>query len=495
MNPQDAWLATRGQLELQLPQHTYDTWVRDCKFIAYDAGVFTISVQNAYAKDWLETRLYRAIQYTLSDIFREQIEICFVVSNPVQSQQGWADTKTDGLPFGTTPHPYKQPSVPPRATTPPPPPHNPWQASPFAAQESANDDWDPQLRTTNTFDNFVVGPNNQMAQAAAFAVSQNPGAVYNPLFIYGDTGLGKTHLLYAIGNLCHQRGLRVLYTSSEEFTNALVESIRAKTTADFRDHFREVDVLLIDDIQFIAGKESTQEEFFHTFNTLHNHGKQVVMAADRSPGKIRGLEKRLVSRLEWGLQVDIQAPSFETRLAIVQDKSALRGHRLPPPVAELVAKQKGNIRMLEGLVTTLIAHSTLMQVPLTFDLARMLLSRSETAADGSTQLRPRDIADTKRRLSLEQVLRGTANALQLELKDIVSKSRTQEISQARHWAIYIAREETQASWLEIGNALGGRNHSTVLHSYNKIADAVKTDPEAHQRLVDIRAYLQNAATS
>lgn len=496
MRPKDAWLATQGQLELQLSQATYDTWVRDCKFISYENGIFTISVRNAYVKDWLEHRLYRSIRHTLSDVFRHQIDVHFVVSNPVSTPPApqWEVQPRPELPLNLnqaaampTPH-YDM--------MPPSPPSMPMGQNfdwGFSTEEA---EWNPNLKFTNTFETFVVGSSNQMAQAAAQAVSRAPGEIYNPLFIYGDVGLGKTHLLHAIGNACHQRGLKVLYTTSEEFTNDLVESIRNKTTADFREQYRHVDVLLIDDVQFIAGKESTQEEFFHTFNALHGHRKQVVIAADRPPSQMRGLEKRLVSRLEWGLQVDIQAPSYETRLAIVRDKSEMQGHLLPEDVAEFVAQHKGNIRELEGMITQLIAYTSLMQIRLNLDVARRILHQKGNNDGQQGTARPlRDKAAVQRRLSLEQVIEETAHVLQLQLTDLISKSRTKEISNARQWAIYVAREETQASWPEIGGALGGRNHSTMLYSYNKIAEQVASDPEMRAQYDRIRQHLRNASSN
>ena len=499
MKPKDAWLATQGQLELQLSQATYDTWVRGCKFVSYENELFTISVPNAYVKDWLEHRLYRSIRHTMSDIFRRQIDLQFVVVQHTHPAPNWYGNQHAGLPLQQyNNHQNYQPAPPqfgmqmqqpmPEQT---PAPNFDWG---FAPSEPT---WNPNLKVTSTFENFVVGPSNQLAQAAAQAVSRAPGEIYNPLFIYGDVGLGKTHLLQAIGNTCQQRGLKVLYTTSEEFTNDLVESIRNKTTAEFREHYRHVDVLLIDDVQFIAGKESTQEEFFHTFNALHSHRKQVVIAADRQPSQLKRLEKRLVSRLEWGLQVDIQSPAFETRLAIIRDKAEVKGHPIPNEVAELVAERKGNIRELEGMITQLIAYSSLMQVSLDLNLARQVLNVKDADQELGTVAAPRimrDKAAVQRRLSLEQVIKGTALALQLDHADLTSKRRTQKIVNARQWAIYIAREETQASWPEIGGALGGRNHSTVMYNYNRIAEQVDTDPAMQEKYERIRQQMRDAAT-
>lgn len=474
MKPRDAWLATQGQLELQLNRATYDTWLRDCKFLSYDEGVFTLSVRNAYAKDWLEQRLYRSVRHTLSVIFQRPVEINFVVSSPIQPRNSF-DTDFQ---IQTAPEPIENPYPYPAYSEPDPYPYANVVEEVAVTQE---DTWATNLSAAYTFDNFVVGPSNQMAHAAAQAIARSPGQIYNPLFFYGDVGLGKTHLMQAVGNACIQKGLKVLYTTSEQFTNLMIESIRHKTTADFRDHFRLVDVLVVDDVQFIAGKDSTQEEFFHTFNALHNLGKQVILAADRRPSQIKGLEKRLVSRLEWGLTVEILPPSLETRLAIVRDKSEVQGYRLPYEVAQIIAEySQGNVRELEGTLTQILAHTALMGIPLTLDTAERILT------DQRVPSRRRDQAATKRRLSLEQIIEGTAKALQLSLRDLVGKNRSREIAQARQWAIYLAREETHASWPEIGEALGGRNHSTVLYSYNKIVEQLASDPAVRQKMDVIR---------
>ncbi len=474
MRPKDAWLATQGQLELQLNRAAYDTWVRDCKFVGYQDNTYTISVRNAYVKDWLEQRLYRAIKHTLSEIYREPVEVVFVVSNPIQRT--------------VTPNHMPLLSEPMATETAAPTTPNSFFSS-WDLPYNYEEEWDSGLNTQYTFDNFVVGSSNQLAHAAAQAVVRAPGQVYNPLFIYGDVGLGKTHLLHAIGNACVGQDQKILYTTCEQFTNHLVESIRKKNTTTFREHYRHVDILLVDDIQFIAGKESTQEEFFHTFNALHGQGKQVVIAADRRPSEIKGLEKRLLSRLEWGLLVDIQAPSLETRLAIVHDKSERRGYPLANDVAHLIAqKASRNIRELEGVLTQILAHSALMGTPLTFEIAEQVLAeqRSNKRRQVPTQPEARNIY----RLTLDQVLEGTAKVLQLSLKDLIGKRRTKDVVQARQWAIYLAREETQASWPEIGGAMGGRNHSTVLYSYNKVVEQIKADTQIRQRVNDIRQKIR-----
>lgn len=484
MKPKDAWLATQGQLELQLNRATYDTWIRDCQFVSFEDGLFTFQVRNAYIKDWLEQRLQRSIRHTLSSIMRQTVEVCFVVgsSAPVWD---WGNAALPLLPESETPL-YSASGEAPTSSY-----------SPYTAYESSYTDshftpeptWEANLNPSYTFENFVVGSSNQMAHAAAQAVSNE--SPYNPLFVYGDVGLGKTHLLHAIGNSATSQGHRVLYITSEEFTNHLVESIRNKQMAEFRDHYRTVDVLLIDDVQFIAGKESTQEEFFHTFNALHDQKKQVVIAADRRPNDISGLEKRLLSRLEWGLLVEIQPPSIETRLAIVRDKAEMQGHYLPTDVARLIAETTtGNVRELEGALTQVLAYTALMGVSLTLEIAKRVLTEQR----GSRQTRRRDKVAEQRQLTAEQVLEEAAKALQLSLKDLTGKRRTQDVADARHVIAYVVREETQASWPEIGRLLGGRNHSTIVYSYNKIAEQVANDPEFQRKMIALRQRIRESAS-
>lgn len=487
MKPQDAWLATQGQLELQLNRATYDTWVRDCKFASFADSVFTLSVRNAYAKDWLEQRLYRSLRHTLSGIFQQEIEIEFVVSKSKQQNDFTAYDDDQVLPLLSgvgkdnnriSDTYYNDPFF-------------DWPSAASDQQENLAETWNPCLNPDYTFDRFIVGPSNQMAQAAAHAVTRSPAKAYNPLFIYGDVGLGKTHLLQAIGNACAEKDLKVLYTTCEQFTNKLIEAIRNKTTADFRDYYRRVDVLLVDDIQFIAGKESTQEEFFHTFNALHAGGSQIVLASDRQPKAIRGLEKRLVSRLEWGLVVDIQRPAFETRLAILRNKAELQNQHLPQDVADYIATNvKGNIRELEGALTQVIAFSELTHNRLSTDIAEQVLSQQRGHYQQKRVATP--IILEKRHLSVEEIVEGTAHVFEIPLKELIGKSRTKDIAQARQCAIYVAREETHASWPEIGGVLGGRNHSTILYSYNKVADQLTTDPDLRQKVDNIRQKIYNS---
>ena len=312
MKAAQAWQAALGQLQMEMPKAAFDTWVRDAELLSYEDGSFIIGVQNAYARDWLESRLSSSVTRLLTGIMNRTVEVRFTV---------WLDTNDEIAAHPEIVEPDPEPVV-----------------------ESAS------LNRRYSFLNFVVGSNNRLAHAASMAVAEKPAQAYNPFFVYGGVGLGKTHLLHAIGNHSAQSGLSVLYVSSEEFTNDLINAIRTHTTQAFRDKYRRCDVLLIDDIQFIAGKESTQEEFFHTFNTLHGQDKQIVISSDRPPKAMVTLEERLRSRFEWGLTADIQPPDFETRVAILRSKAERARYDIPGNIIESIARKfQSNIRELEEL--------------------------------------------------------------------------------------------------------------------------------------------------
>ena len=302
MNAEQAWQSVLGQLQMEMPRASFDTWVRDTKPVSYQDGTLTIGVRNAYARDWLESRLASTVSRLLVGIMNASVAVNFIVNSHEP------ETMMDEVPLA--------------------------QPEPIAA-------YDQPVRPSNMnprylFDTFVVGSGNRLAHAACLAVAEKPARAYNPLFLYGGVGLGKTHLLHAIGNACHGRGLNVLYVSSEEFTNDMITAIRTHTNQAFREKYRSADVLLVDDIQFIAGKESTQEEFFHTFNTLHGQDKQIIVSSDRPPKSLNTLDERLRSRFEWGLTADIQPPDFETRLAILRSKAERTGRQISPEICRPV---------------------------------------------------------------------------------------------------------------------------------------------------------------
>ena len=307
------------------------------------------------------------------------------------------------------------------------------------------------------------------------AVAENPARAYNPLFLYGGVGLGKTHLLQAIGNTALSHDLQVLYVSSEEFTNDLINAIRTHTTTAFRERYRRIDVLLIDDIQFIAGKESTQEEFFHTFNTLHGQDKQLVIASDRPPKALVTLDERLRSRFEWGLTADIQPPDIETRIAILRSKADRANRQVPAPILETIARLvQSNIRELEGALTRILAFADLSGLPLTTQLVQTALS---------------DLLPQRNTLETGQVLAAVAIVFGISQEELIGRGRSRDVALPRQVAMYLMREEINASLPQIGEILGGRDHTTVMYACEKVADMIERDDRLRRQVIQIRERL------
>jgi chromosomal replication initiator protein len=445
MRADPIWQAALGELQLQMTKATFDTWVKNTHVVSYEDGTFVIGVHNAFTKDWLENRLLTTIKRTLVGIVGHSVEVKFTV---------WAK------------EPSESDEALPLLQTIAPAPHG-----------SAANGPPTMLNPRYSFDTFVVGSNNRLAHAASLAVAEKPAEAYNPLFLYGGVGLGKTHLLHAVGNMSQRHRGEVLYVSSETFTNDLINSIRNHTTKEFRERYRNIDVLLVDDIQFIAGKESTQEEFFHTFNTLHSANKQIVISSDRPPKAILTLEERLCSRFEWGLIADIQPPDLETRLAILLFKAGQQAMPVPDEVIDLIARQfQSNIRELEGALNRVIAHATLMRCPLTAKVANNALQ---------------DFGPAPGSLSIDQIIDAVAQFYNLGTKDLLGRRRSKDIVTARQVAMYLAREETDASLPQIGRALGGRDHTTVLHGYEKIRAKVEEDDRLRREMLTIKELLYN----
>ena len=445
MNAERHWHAALGQLQMEIPRTAFDTWVRDAEYMAYEDSTFIIGVRNAYARDWLEDRLLATVKRVLTGILGKTVDVRFVV---------WQGD------------PQEEPTEP---------------ALPLTRAEPTSQTTPSSLNSRYSFDTFVVGPGNRLPHAAAQAVAESPAKAYNPLFLYGGVGLGKTHLLHAVGHACIGAGLNVLYVSSEDFTNDLVNAIRAHNTALFRERYRRIDVLLIDDIQFIAGKESTQEEFFHTFNTLHGQDKQLVISSDRPPKSMVTLEERLRSRFEWGLTVDIQAPDFETRLAILGSKADRAGRQIEGEILELIAQRvQSNIRELEGALTRVLAYADLSRQPLTIALVEMALG---------------ELAVHRGSVTAEDIITAVAHRFHMEEDLLISRNRSKEIAHARQVAMYLIREETSNSLPKIGNTLGGRDHSTILYGYEKISKQLDTNETLRRDVMAIREQLfQGAGT-
>lgn len=461
MSPQTAWKATLGELELQMTKATFNTWLKDARLLDCSDDEYLIGVRNDYAKDWLENRLQDTIVRTLSSIVGQDARLRFVVAsgNGHVSLNGKQQPKTT-----VDNHPSQN------------------GRRKVAVANGANQHAQttptggvPGLREEYVFSTFIVGTSNRLAHAAALSVAENPGRTYNPLFIYGGVGLGKTHLMHAIGHKCNELGLNVRYVTSEAFTNDLIQSIRTQKMAEFREKYRTPDILLIDDIQFIAGKESTQEELFHTFNDLHSRGKQVVISSDRQPKAMVTLEERLQSRFEWGLMADIQFPDVETRMAILRSKAETMDVFVPDEVIETIAHQvRQNIRELEGALNKVVAYSQLMNQPIDLQLTSMALA---------------DLMQRTEKITIEQVINAVSDHYHVSVEALCGSSRSRTISFPRQMVMYLARTETDASFPQIGTALGGRDHTTILHGYDKISDLVETDGGVRQDMMQIKSTL------
>jgi chromosomal replication initiator protein len=450
MNAEQAWQAALGQLQMDLSKAAFDTWVRSAEFISFEEGTFTIGVQNAYARDWLESRLSSTVNRILTGVMNRPATVRFAVGRRETIQPVVEES----------PAAQAAPAV-----------RIPAELAARAGSAPVN----PRY----TFETFIVGSSNRMAHAASIAVAENPARAYNPLFLYGGVGLGKTHLLHAIGNQCGRQGLQVLYVSSEEFTNDLVTAILKHNTEAFREKYRLIDVLLIDDIQFIAGKESTQEEFFHTFNTLHGQDKQIVMSSDRPPKAMVTLEERLRSRFEWGLTVDIQPPDLETRIAILRSKAEKAGRHVSPEILETIARLvQSNIRELEGALNRVLAFGELSGLPLSPQVVSSALA---------------DLLPQRHEINTDQVVSLVARTFGLTPERLKGRDRSQEVALPRQVAMYLMREEANISLPQIGEALGGRDHTTVMYACEKVADLLERDDRLRRQVVNLRDQLYGRA--
>jgi chromosomal replication initiator protein len=462
MSPETAWKATLGELELQMTKATFNTWLKGARLLSCEENEYIIGVNNAYARDWLEHRLKDTILRTFTSVLGHAASIRFVVWSdelitppPPVLNQAEGDKKTHQGVNGRVPIP-----------------------APASRYEYDNGHYYSQshgLAERFVFASFVVGPSNRLAHAAALSVAENPGLAYNPLFIYGGVGLGKTHLLHAIGNRCRQDGHTVCYISSETFTNDLIQAIRDKETAVLHQKYRTPDVLLIDDIQFIAGKESTQEEMFHTFNELHSQGKQLVISSDRPPKAMTTLEERLQSRFAWGLIADIQLPDIEMRTAILQTKAELAGVFVPQHVLELISHHaRHNVRELEGALNKVIAYAQLSNKPIDAQLVSMALS---------------DLIQRPNRVTVDQIITAVCNHYDITRDALVGSGRSRVIAFPRQIAMYLARSETDTSLPQIGAALGDRDHTTILYGCDKIADQLESDIDLRRNITALKARL------
>src|SRR5687767_10493374 len=426
------WDQVLTRIETKVNRHSFYTWFKPTSFVADGGASITIRVPNALFKDWLTKHYSVVLSEALAEVRRPGVSVVFVA---------------EGLPVPPVPEPIAAPAEEPPAT-------------PTVAPSTAPGGLNPRY----TFDTFIVGPSNQFAHAACRAVAEAPSGSYNPLFIYGGVGLGKTHLMHAIGHyvLQHEPSLKLTYISSERFMNEMINALRYERILDFRERYRSVDILLVDDIQFVSGKDGTQTEFFHTFNALYDSHKQIVLSSDRPPHEIPALEERLRSRFEWGLIADIQSPDLETKVAILKRKAEAEAVPLPDEVALFIAQRiKSNIRELEGSLIRLIAYASLTGRDISLELTQEVL-RNAMDLD-------------ERSITLESIQRYVADNYKLKVVDLKSRNNSKSVALPRQVAMYLCKALTQASLPEIGRCFGGKHHSTVIHSIKKIEELRKRD--------------------
>ncbi len=435
----NAWQEILGYLKTKVNTQSYQTWLRPTRFSHVDQGALVVRVPNREFQDWIQEHYGGMIHDAVTELQLDLQKVRYVVEEstdkkPMESGEG--KTFQAKLDFESVDH---------------------------------------QLNPRYTFDTFVVGNCNQFAHAAAQAVAETPAKAYNPLFLYGGVGLGKTHLMQAVGHMIKGkwREMRLAYVSSESFTNEVINSLRYDRMVSFRDKYRNVDVLLMDDIEFIGGKERTQEEFFHTFNTLYEAQKQVVISSDCPPKEITGLEERLRSRFAWGLTADLQAPDLETKRAILAKKTESQSVVLPDDVSEFIARKiKSSVRDLEGALTRLIAYSSLTGASISLVMAQQVLKNLIDLED--------------RRVSIENVQRAVCREFGLTLPQLKAKDNSRAVAYPRQIAMFLTKELTPASLPQIGREFGGKHHTTVLHSINKIAEMRESDRDLNRLLNKLR---------
>ncbi len=441
------WEKTLNIIKGEMSEVSFNTWIKSCEPISISSNIIKISVPNSFTQDILEKRYKDLVVNSIEAACSKVYNVEFLVASDIQESEDKEEknSKIDN----------KSSSI------------------------IVNDEMSSTLNPKYTFDSFVIGNSNRFAHAASLAVAESPAKAYNPLFIYGGVGLGKTHLMHAIGHyvLQNNTSAKVVYVSSEKFTNELINAIRDDKNEEFRNKYRSVDILLIDDIQFIAGKERTQEEFFHTFNELHDANKQIILSSDRPPKEIPTLEDRLRSRFEWGLIADIQAPDFETRMAILKKKADVEKLNVANEVMVYIAtKIKSNIRELEGALIRIVAYSSLTNRPITVELASEAL---------------KDIISNKqnKNVTIDVIQDVVAGYFNLRIEDLKSQRRTRNIAYPRQIAMYLSRKLTDMSLPKIGEEFGGRDHTTVIHAYEKISDGLNTDESLQHTVNDITKKL------
>ncbi len=553
MNAKQIWQSAIERLQTRVSPTIFTAWFQGTSALSFQDGVFIIRVPTTFAREYLERRFSSIIRTVLTEIIGGQIDVQFVVAKDHQQQpegnsdglaphkrllrtrhtaaqreKRIAETLTAAMnslapapgqasvhrsPEKNEPETQREGAFQPQLL--PEPPSQPEADRPlknssvpelkpespvfpvFKEEKQRSKLLAPRtftpptrgplalpgeglLNPRNTFSTFIVGKSNQLAHAASFAVAENPGHIYNPLFLYGGVGLGKTHLLHAVGHIGEAAGLTVLYTTSEKFTNEIINAIRFQKTEEFRARYRQIDILLVDDIQFIAGKESTEEEFFHTFNTLHNASKQIVVTSDRPPKAIHSLQDRLRSRFEWGLLADVQAPEYEHRLAILRSKADSLHFRIPNSVIDYIARPESNsVRELEGSLNRVLAYATLNDQPLSVNVAIKALEHLY-----------KDKKPPVSGITAAEILEGVSRYYRVSPELLRGKQRDKEIVWPRQVAMYLMREETNASLLQIGTALGGRDHTTILHGWEKVQGEMTRNDRVRHEIAAVLDSLQ-----
>lgn len=445
MTNQQLWQAIIGDLEVTLSKASFGTWFKNTGIIEKADDYIVVGVPSNFTRDWISSKYHTSLLKSLKSIAPEVKTIKYYVGHFKAENNG------------------AQPALIPNSST---KKHTATSSTPAQPAQGVGN-----LNPQYTFETFIVGQNNELANAASTTVAKNPGSQYNPLFIYGGVGLGKTHLMHAVGHklLAGNPNLKILYVTSEKFTNDYVAAIQQKRIDEFKKLYRNVDMLLVDDVQFIAGKEQTQEEFFHTFNELRDKGKQIIITADRLPKDIPAIEQRLVSRFEWGMVADIGAPNLETRIAILQIKMKKKGVEIDKEVVEYIAENvTNNIRELEGALNKLLIYQQIENKPLTLEQAKNILASIVNAK--------------KKAVTLSKIAESVANFYSITMDDLLKQSRRKEYVKPRQTAMYIARKELGSSFPSIGEFFGGRDHTTVMHGVEKVEKAVDANDGIKQEV-------------
>jgi len=476
MDKEQVWRSVLGEIELNLSRFNFITWFKDTFIISIENNKIEIGVPSAFVKKWLEEKYNKNIINALNNITKSEIKEVvykvelkkqtekdnFIKNNELEKEESTEEEKTNKNIFSAN--------------------NTKNEESPFPSQDNNFTKKNNQhgLNSKYVFENFIVGKGNELAHAACLAVVNNLGKSYNPLFIYGGVGLGKTHLLQAIGNEVSKKTDKILYCTSEKFTNNYIQAVRSGKAKEFKNLYRNVDLLLVDDIQFMGGKDGTQEEFFHTFNELQQNDKQIVLTSDRPPKAIPAIEKRLISRFESGMVADVGKPDIETKVAILERKAKEKNFYLEKEIINYISDHvQNNIRELEGALNKIIAFHQFRSIEPTLN------SVKETLSDYISNIQSRS-------LSPKEIIEITAKFYNLNYKDLIGKSRKKELVWPRQIAIYLIREELNTSYPAIGQELGGRDHTTAMHSYNKIVEELKNNEKIKQEISSIKQSLTNS---